>query len=80
MAERTVEAVAFDAENCSAVQRLDDHEREEACHCGDGDCETCKGAGHYVKKVLGWKRSRVLAPNVQAYIEQALRRQFRLAR
>ncbi len=82
-----VEAVSFDSENCSAMQRLDDHEKEITCHCGDfpeldgqpqADCEDCHGTGSYVVKVKGWKRSKILAPTVKDFLLRGIKRQFKL--
>ena len=81
----TVSAVSFDSENCSAVQRLDDHEQKETCECGDhpdfmGEpqegCVDCHGTGRFVKKIVGWKHSKVLAPNVKEFILKGVRKSF----
>lgn len=81
----TIEAVAFDSENVSATQLLEDHEREKTCHCGDHpdfmgepqeDCEDCHGRGHYVQHIKGWKRSKVLAPNVKEFILKGTKKAF----
>lgn len=83
----TVEWVAFWAENMSGVSRLDDHEREETCFCGDQvdggepseDCETCHGEGRYMKKVMGWsKHAKVLAPHVKAFIQKRALKAFEI--
>lgn len=81
--ERIVQAVSFDTENCSAVQQLDDHTRNETCHdcmeeCGyaeendedytNPDCETCHGTFRYERKIKGWKHSKVLATTVRNFI------------
>ena len=70
-----VQAVAFDSEGCLATQRLDNHTREEMCDCTDqwqyepdDACETCHGTGRYQRMVVGWRHSTVLAPTVQAFI------------
>lgn len=79
--QRLVHAVAFDAENCSATQRLEDHEQERRCRCGENDegipqedCEHCHGRGSYVVKVKGWKHSKVLAANVKEFILKGVKR------
>ena len=67
--DKTIEAVSFDMENVSAIQRLDDSIHKERCGCGyDSDCEDCHGIGHFDKKVIGWKRSKVIAPCVKDFI------------
>lgn len=76
--------MSFDFENVSAAQRLDDYEREETCPCGDhcgaalDDCEQCHGTGRFTRKVIGWKRSKVLAPNVKAFILRRVMKGFDL--
>lgn len=85
----TVEAIAFDAENVSAVQRLDDHDRNESCSCerhtsdgdyagNDPDCEFCHGYGRYIKHIKGWKHSKVLARNVQEFIINRMKKVWSL--
>lgn len=85
--DRIVQAVSFDAENVSAVQQLEDHDRNETCSCGDNpermgepepDCEDCHGEGRYVEHVKGWKRSKVLASNVQEFMMTGVKRMMRL--
>jgi hypothetical protein len=84
-----VTALSFDSENCSAVQRLNDHDRNDTCHCesytGDGeydgndpDCERCHGTGSYVVHVKGWKHSKLLAPTVQDFILRGIKRAWKL--
>lgn len=84
-----VEAICFDSENVSAVQRLDDHDRNESCGCEqygangeyDGhaeDCTDCHGTGRYVKHIKGWKHSKVLASNVQEFIMKGVKKGFGL--
>lgn len=85
----TVEAISFDSENCTAVQRLDDHEREDACSCevydskdeyagNDPECPDCKGTGRIKRHIKGWKHSKVLATNVKEFILNGVKRQFKL--
>ena len=83
--DTTVEAISFDSENCSAVQRLDDHTRQQTCSCGDNeydqgepqtDCEDCHGSGRYLKRIKGWKHSRVLALTVQEFIRKRALKAF----
>ena len=83
----TVSAVAFDSENVSATQLLEDHEREMTCHCGDHpdlegeaqeDCEDCHGKGRYVLHIKGWKRSKVEAEHVKAFIMKGVKRAFKI--
>ena len=85
MDDRLVEAVAFDAENVSATQYLEDHTEEVTCQCGDypefqgapqEDCEDCHGTGRYLRTIKGWKHSKVLAPNAKAFIDRRLSRVF----
>ena len=75
-------AVSFDSENCSAGQRLDDHERMETCgDCYDypnEECETCHGQRDYKKPIVGWKHAKVLAPTVRDYIMQGVRKLWQL--
>jgi len=83
-----VAAISFDSENCSAVQRLEDSERTQSCHCGyededehwthDDDCEHCHGTGEYVVKTKGWKHSKVLASNVQDFILKGIKKAWNL--
>ena len=81
----TVSAVSFDSENCSAVQRLDDHIRVDTCHCGDypefegqpqEDCERCHGRGSYNVNIKGWERSKVLGATVKDFILKGLKKNF----
>ena len=81
-ANPVVEAIAFDAENVSACQRLDDHDRTETCQCvrvvafmgePQEDCEDCHGTGRFVRHIKGWKHSEVLASNVQEFIMKGLK-------
>ncbi len=83
----TVEAVCFNASNCSAVQRLDDHDDERQCACGDdeyqqgepvSDCADCHGTGRYTKHVKGWKHSKVVAQCVEEFIMQGVKRSFKI--
>ncbi len=72
----TIDAIAFDAENVTATQRLDDYDRDMTCPC-DGDirdCETCHGNGWYVQHVKGWKHSKVLAPTVQEFMMKGFKK------
>jgi hypothetical protein len=80
-----ISAVSFDCENCSATQKLDDHERNETCHCGDcpeyqgepqEDCEDCHGTGRYTKKIKGWRHSKIVASTVKEFIMKGVKRQF----
>ena len=80
-----VQAVSFDAENCSATQRLSNYEREQTCGCGDWpelrgipqeDCADCHGTGRYTVQVTGWEHSEVLAPTVQEFILRGVKRSF----
>lgn len=75
--------VSFDSENCSGGGKMEDSFRNEACFCIEGNdgeydeyCPDCKGKGSYDVKVLGYKRSKVLAPNVKSYILKSLTKNF----
>jgi hypothetical protein len=74
-----IHAVAFDAENCSAVQPLEDWLDSRTCHgCLDHGpdlgCETCHGTMSYDVNVKGWKRSKVLATNVRDFILKGVKK------
>jgi hypothetical protein len=72
-----VEAIAFDAANCTATQRLDDHTDNRECgggECDDEECQRCYGRGTYVADIKGWRHSKVLAESAQDYIARTLRR------
>jgi hypothetical protein len=75
--DKLVQAVSFDHENVSAVQKLDDSTLTKWCFNCEGqldDCETCNGAGQVTSPVRGWKHSKVLANSVRDFIEGNLRK------
>ncbi len=83
--DRTIEAVSFDSPNCAGAWRLDDHDREVTCSCGDDEyhqgapdeeCRYCHGVGHYTVHVKGWSRAKILATTVKAFILNGVKRQF----
>ena len=75
----TVEAVAIWAENCSAVQELNDHDRVVVCGCEqDPECADCHRRGTYTKHIKGWKHSHVLASCVKDFIMSGVKRAYRL--
>lgn len=87
--DELMSAVSFDSENCSATQKLDDHEREDTCHCevydekdeyagNDPDCDDCHGTGRIKKKIKGWRHSKILAPTVKDFILKGIKKQFSL--
>src|SRR5579872_1149678 len=75
-----VEAVSFEHENSSATMRWKNTSHQESCDCDvfDSPCKKCGGSGYRTVKVWGWKHAKVLAPTVNDFIMQAIRRQFRL--
>lgn len=77
----TISFVAFDSENVSGVMRLDDHERIDACgNCEgmDNDCECCHGTNSVTKKVKGWRRAKVMAPNAKEFFLGNFKKAFNL--
>jgi hypothetical protein len=80
--DHTIEAVAFDAENASAVQYRQDRDQDKTCEgCldhPDTDCSRCGGTGYYTERVRGWDRSKVLAPHVKAFILNRVKKVFGL--
>lgn len=71
-----VSAVAFDAENVSAVRSLADCEEERECPFCVGTpnsgCETCHGTSSYMAVVKGWKCAKVEATCVKKFIMKQL--------
>lgn len=77
--------VSFSSENSSGGGSLEDTTRNETCYCNenydygnnyDPECSDCKGSGGYEVKVLGYKRSELLASCVKDYILKRLTKNF----
>jgi hypothetical protein len=82
VSDSTMGTIPFAYENMKVTSSMDDYTHVARCGCvneyltAEDDCERCHGSGKVAEDRLGYGRSVILAPTVEAFIRKRLMRLF----